>query len=91
MAFKQTLRPTLIFSGEPAGSRPPTVETAGAGNSSELRLLLEAREIVKAALSPENHQRCNCRAEIDAGDWDNRMPMRVALTALRCANKQGTN
>jgi hypothetical protein len=46
------------------------------------KLLLEAREIVKATLSPEEHKRCNCRAEIDAGYWDNGQKIRIALTAL---------
>lgn len=46
-------------------------------------LLVEAREIVKATLTPERHKNCNCREEIDAGDWDDRHSVRAALAALR--------
>lgn len=44
--------------------------------------LIAAREIVKATLTPENHKRCNCRKEIDAGGWDKGQKVRIALTAL---------
>ncbi len=46
-------------------------------------LLIEAREIVKAGLSERSHAKCNCRSEIDAGNWDNGGKVRAALTGIR--------
>lgn len=48
-------------------------------------LLLEAREIVKEILDPIRHAKCNCRAEIDEGDWDHKNAIRATLVALRRA------
>lgn len=45
-------------------------------------LLLEAREIVKATLT-DSHQFCDCRAKIDAGEWDTGQKVRAALAALK--------
>lgn len=42
-----------------------------------------ARKMVKRTLSPSRHTRCNCRAEIDAGEWDNGHKVRIALAAIR--------
>ena len=41
-----------------------------------------ARKMVKRTLSPSRHTRCNCRAEIDAGEWDNGHKVRIALAAI---------
>lgn len=46
-------------------------------------LLVEAREIVKETLTPENHKRCDCRGEIDRGEWDRGQKVRAALAALK--------
>lgn len=45
--------------------------------------LIEAREIVKATLTPENHKTCNCREQIDAGEWDSGQKVRAAAEGLR--------
>lgn len=45
-------------------------------------LLLEARQIVKATLTPDRHSRCNCREEIDAGEWDKGQKIRATLAGL---------
>ena len=45
-------------------------------------LLIEAREIVKSTLTESSHKRCNCRAEIDAGEWDKGQKIRASLAAL---------
>ncbi len=44
--------------------------------------LVAAREIVKATLVFEDHQRCNCRAEIDRGAWDKGQKVRAALYGI---------
>ena len=46
-------------------------------------LLVEAREIVKATLTPERHKRCNCRQEIDAGKWDDGQKVRATLAGIK--------
>jgi hypothetical protein len=46
-------------------------------------LLIEAREIVKATLSPDRHSRCNCREKIAAGEWDEGQKVQASLAALR--------
>ncbi|MEE4452892.1 hypothetical protein [Novosphingobium resinovorum] len=45
--------------------------------------LIAAREIVKATLKPDSHQRCNCRAEIDAGGWDGGQTVRATLAGIK--------
>ncbi len=45
--------------------------------------LIEAREIVKATLTPENHKHCNCRQEIDSGAWDAGQKVRAAAEGIR--------
>lgn len=45
--------------------------------------LIEAREIVKATLTEGNHKRCNCRSEIDAGEWDNGQKVRATLAGIK--------
>lgn len=45
--------------------------------------IIEARGIVKATLTPENHERCNCRQEIDAGEWDRGQKVRAALAGIQ--------
>lgn len=45
--------------------------------------LIEAREIVKATLTPGSHTRCNCRAEIDAGGWDDGHQVRATLAGIK--------
>lgn len=45
--------------------------------------LLDARAIVKATLDPASHSRCNCRAAIDAGNWDKGQKVRAALSGIR--------
>lgn len=45
--------------------------------------LIEARQIVKATLTPGSHRRCNCRAEIDAGDWDDFQKIRATLAGIK--------
>lgn len=46
-------------------------------------LLAEAREIVKATLTPDRHMRCDRRSEIDLGQWDDGQKIRAALAALK--------
>ena len=46
-------------------------------------LLIEARGIVKATLTPKNHTGCSCREDIDAGKWDNGQKVRASLAALK--------
>ena len=46
-------------------------------------LLLQARAAVKATLSPDSHARCNCRKEIDAGEWDAGHKVRAVMHGLR--------
>ena len=50
----------------------------------EMQLPL-ARQAVKETLSPENHLRCNCREEIDAGKWDNGHKVKACLRAMHLA------
>lgn len=45
--------------------------------------LIEAREIVKAMIDPVSHKRCNCRAEIDAGEWDRGHKVRATLAGIK--------
>lgn len=45
--------------------------------------LIEARRIVKETLTPGSHQRCNCRAEIDAGGWDDVQKVRATLAGIK--------
>lgn len=45
-------------------------------------LLIEARAIVAATLTPANHKGCHCRDEIAAGKWDSGQKVRIALKAL---------
>jgi hypothetical protein len=45
--------------------------------------MLLAREIVKETLDPANHAYCDCRREIDRGEWDKGQKVRAALAALR--------
>lgn len=45
--------------------------------------LIEAREIVKSTLKASSHRRCNCRAEIDAGGWDNGQTVRATLAGIK--------
>ena len=46
-------------------------------------LVVEAREIVIATLSSDNHKGCHCRAEINAGKWDRGQKVRSAFEGLR--------
>ncbi len=46
-------------------------------------LLIEARKIVKAGLSERSHAKCNCRKEIDAGEWDNGGKVKAALAGIK--------
>ncbi|CCW15783.1 hypothetical protein EBBID32_1110 [Sphingobium indicum BiD32] len=45
--------------------------------------IIQAREIVKATLNPDSHKRCNCRAEIDAGQWDRGHKVRASLAGIK--------
>lgn len=45
--------------------------------------LLEARNIVKATLTEQSHRGCNCRAQIDAGKWDDGHKVRATLAGIR--------
>jgi len=51
--------------------------------------LVLAREAVKNTLNPVDHKRCDCRAKIDAGEWDDRHIMRATLAAIKRASAQG--
>ena len=44
--------------------------------------LILAREIVKATLLFEEHRQCNCREEIDRGEWDKGQKIRAALYGI---------
>ncbi|MFQ3894571.1 hypothetical protein [Sphingobium sp. R-7] len=45
--------------------------------------IIEAREIVKATLDAQSHKACNCRAEIDAGQWDRGHKVRSTLAGIK--------
>lgn len=45
--------------------------------------LIEAREIVKATLTPENHRNCICRGNIDAGYWNDGHKVRATLAGIK--------
>lgn len=51
--------------------------------STGLTDLLLARAAVIETLTPENHRHCNCREEINAGEWDNGHKVRACLAAIR--------